>query len=51
MANQSSTKQQRVSNGKKTVSPVNGVGKTGERHAKDEMTTFLHHTQKQTQNG
>ena len=32
MANQSLTKQERVSNGKKTISSAKGVGKTGQRH-------------------
>ena len=31
----SSTKQQRISNGKKTVSSTNGVGETGQQHAKE----------------
>ena len=44
------TKQGRLSNGIKTVSSASGAGKTGQRHAEEwSWTTFLHHTQKQTQ--
>ena len=32
---QSSTKQERISNGKKTISTTNDVGKTGQQHAKE----------------
>ena len=41
------TKQERLSNGKKTVSSTNGVGKPGQQHAKEwNWITFLYHTQK-----
>ena len=35
MANQSLTKQERIPNGKKTVSSTNDVGKTGQQHAEE----------------
>ena len=36
----------------RTVSSINGVGKTGQPHAKEwNCTIILHHTQKLTQNG
>ena len=39
-------------NGEKTVSLINGFGKTGYPHAKEwNWTTLLHHSQKSTQNG
>ena len=42
------TKEARICNGKKAVCPTNGVGKTGQRHAKErKWTTFLHHTQEE----
>ena len=39
-------------NGEKIVSSINGVGKTGYPHAKQDETghCVLHHTQKSTQN-
>ena len=40
------TKQERVSNGKKTVSSANGVWKTRQPHTEElTWTTVLHHTQ------
>lgn len=43
------TKDTRTYNQEKTISSINGVGKTGQLHA-NECTTVLHRTQKQTQN-
>ena len=44
-------KQERISNGKKTVSSTNGDGKTGQQLAKElNWTIFLHHKQKEIQN-
>ena len=41
------TNQERISDGKKTVSSASGAGKTGQRHAEElTWTTFLHHTHK-----
>ena len=52
MVNEFSTKQEGVSNAKKTVSSTNGVKKTGQPYAKEiNWTTFLCYTQKQIQDG
>ena len=40
MVNSSSTKQEWISNGKKTVSSTNGVGKTGRWQAEENWTAF-----------
>ena len=41
------TVEARIYNGEKTVSSVNGAGKTEQLHAKESnWTTFSHHTQK-----
>ena len=49
MLNQYKPKEARIFNG---YSLLNGAGKTGQWHAKQwNWTTFLHHTQKQTQKG
>ena len=46
------TKEARIYNEEKTVSLINGVGKTGQSQAKEwNWTTIVHHTQKLTQNG
>ena len=45
------TKQPRIYNGERTVSSINGAGKTGLPHEKEgNWTAILHHTQKLTQN-
>ena len=46
------TKEPRIHNGERTVSSINGIGKIGQPHSKEQnWTTFLKHTQKLTQNG
>ena len=46
------TKEPRTYNGERTVSSINGVGKTRQLHAKERnWTTILHHTQILTQDG
>lgn len=46
------TQEPRVYNGEKTVSPINGVRKTGQPQAKEwNCTANLHHIQKSTENG
>ena len=46
------TKEPKIHDGKRTVSSVNGVGKTRQSYAKEKnQTTLLYHTQKLTQNG
>ena len=51
------TAELRICNGERTISSVSGGGKTGQLHAKKDKnwtatcTTFLHRTQKLTQNG
>ena len=45
------TKGLRIDHGGRRVSSINGVGKTGQPHAKEgNWTIILHHTQKLTQN-
>ena len=45
------TKVAGICNGEKTVSSINGVGKTGQLHAKvSDKTTFSHCIQKLSQN-
>jgi len=45
------SKDSRIYNGKRTVCPINGIGKTGQPDAKElNWTTILHQTQKLTQN-
>ena len=52
MVNQPMTKEAKIHNGEKTVSSINGAGKTEQPYAKEwNRTTILHHTQKSTQNG
>ena len=41
-------KQERISNGKKTVSPTNGVGKTGQQHPKNETGPLSYTIHKNT---
>ena len=40
------TKESRLYNGGKTVSSINGAGKTGQLHVKNEMRTFSNTTHK-----
>ena len=46
------TKEAKIYNEEKTASSINGVGKTGQPHAKEwNWATVLHYTQKLTENG
>ena len=46
------TNEARMYNGAKTVSSINGGGKTGQVHGKEwNYNTSWHHTQRKTQNG
>jgi len=46
MINQCTTKTAQPYNGGKTVSSINGAGKTGQLHVKNEMRTFSNTTHK-----
>ena len=46
MANLSLTKEERISNGKKTVSLTNGAGRSGQQHAEDEARSLSYTIQK-----
>ena len=46
------TKEPRIYTGERIDSSINGVGKIGQPHTKEQdQTTVLYHTQKSTQNG